>query len=109
MESLVSKKCVPCEAGGRPLENKRIAELHRQLPDWQVVADRKIRREFSFPDFASGLAFVNRVGELAEEEGHHPTILLAWGRVEVSIQTHKVEGLTDNDFILAAKVAQLEG
>ena len=107
MESLTSKKCVPCEGGVQPLEHKRIVEYHHHVADWQVVADRKIRRQFSFPDFATGLDFVNRVGALAEEEGHHPDILLSWGRVEVGLTTHAIDGLSENDFILAAKIDQL--
>jgi 4a-hydroxytetrahydrobiopterin dehydratase len=100
---------VPCNGGATPLEYKRIAELHHQIPEWQVVADRKVRREYKFPDFASGLEFVNKVGELAEEEGHHPDLLLAWGRVEVNLTTHSIDGLSENDFIMAAKIGKLQG
>lgn len=86
-----------------------LRELEQQLgPGWKVVVDHHLEKEIDFPDFATGLAFVNRVGALAEEEGHHPDLFLAWGKVRISIYTHKVDGLTRSDFILAAKIDQLE-
>jgi len=86
-----------------------LRELEGQLgPGWKVVVDHHLEKEIDFPDFATGLAFVNRVGALAEEEGHHPDLFLAWGKVRISLYTHKVDGLTRSDFILAAKIDQLE-
>jgi 4a-hydroxytetrahydrobiopterin dehydratase len=92
------------------LKGGTLAEIHRQLANpaqWNVVNEHHIVRACNFPDFKSALAFVNRVGELAEEQGHHPDILLGWGKVEITIWTHAVDGLTESDFILAAKIDQL--
>ena len=84
-----------------------MAELHKQVADWQVVNEHHLTRQFKFPDFKQALAFVNRVGELAEEQGHHPDILLAWGKAEITLWTHKIDGLTESDFIMAAKIDRL--
>jgi len=84
-----------------------LAELHKQVADWQVVNEHHLTRQFKFPDFKQALAFVNRVGELAEEQGHHPDILLAWGKAEITLWTHKIDGLTESDFIMAAKIDPL--
>ena len=84
--------------------------MHRQLPEWahwNVINEHHIARSYKFPDFRSALAFVNKVGEIAEEQWHHPDIALAWGKVDVTIWTHKIDGLTESDFILAAKIDQL--
>ena len=81
-----------------------IAPLLRQLDGWQVIDNHHLRKECRFPDFASALAFVNKVGEIAEEQNHHPNIALSWGRVDVDIWTHKINGLTESDFVLAAKI-----
>ena len=75
-----------------------------QLPHWEIVDGKKLSREFRFPDFQKGLDFVNRVGAIAEEQGHHPDILLAWGKAEITLWTHKIDGLTESDFIMAAKI-----
>ncbi len=107
---LSEQTCVPCRGGVPALKGAKLAELHRQLAEpaqWNVVNEHHIARVYKFPDFRSALAFVNRVGELAEEQGHHPDILLAWGKVEITIWTHAVDGLTESDFILAAKIDQL--
>ncbi|MDF7798549.1 4a-hydroxytetrahydrobiopterin dehydratase [Pontiellaceae bacterium B1224] len=107
-ENLNQKKCKPCETGAAPLAGSELENLINQLPDgWQVVDRHHLKKEFGFDDFRQALDFTNRVGEIAEEEGHHPTICLTWGKVEISIWTHKVNGLTENDFILAAKADQL--
>lgn len=93
-----------------PLKGANLTELHRQLADpaqWKVVDEHHIVRIFKFPDFKSALAFVNRVGEVAEQQGHHPDILLGWGKAEITTWTHAVDGLTESDFILAAKIDQL--
>ena len=75
-----------------------------QLPDWEVVSEHHLKKAFKFPDFKQALDFVNRAGAIAEEQGHHPDILLAWGKAEVTIFTHKIDGLTESDFVLAAKI-----
>jgi 4a-hydroxytetrahydrobiopterin dehydratase len=93
-----------------PLKGAKLAEFHRQLTDpaqWKVVDEHHIVRGFKFPDFKSALAFVNRVGEVAEQQGHHPDILLGWGKVEITTWTHAVDGLTESDFVLAAKIDRL--
>ncbi|MFY9645120.1 MAG: 4a-hydroxytetrahydrobiopterin dehydratase [Terriglobales bacterium] len=105
--TLAQKTCVPCRGGVPPLKGKDLSDLHRLLPDpaqWNVVNEHHIVRSYKFPDFKSALAFVNRVGAVAEEQGHHPDILLAWGKVEITLWTHKIDGLTESDFILAAKI-----
>jgi len=112
MTELAAKTCVPCRGGVPPLKGKELAEIHKQLPDWahwKVVNEHHLTRTFSFPDFNQALAFVNRVGELAEEQGHHPDILLSWGKAEVTLWTHKIDGLTESDFIMAAKIDRLRG
>jgi 4a-hydroxytetrahydrobiopterin dehydratase len=101
--SLADKTCVPCRGGVPPLKGSGIDALKNELPEWEVVREHHLRRLFKFTDFKTALAFVNRVGAIAEEQGHHPDILLAWGKVEVTIFTHKIDGLTESDFVLAAK------
>jgi len=108
MSDLAAKTCVPCRGGVPPLKGESLATLQRQLPQWQVVNEHHLTREFKFPDFRQALEFVNRVGVIAEEQGHHPNILLTWGRAEITIWTHKIDGLTESDFILAAKIDQLQ-
>lgn len=107
MSSLAAKTCVPCRGGVPPLRGQELASLSQQVPDWQVVDEHHLVRHFKFADFKQALAFVNRVGELAEGQGHHPDILLAWGKAEITLWTHKVNGLTESDFIMAAKIDQL--
>jgi 4a-hydroxytetrahydrobiopterin dehydratase len=103
--SLASEKCVPCRGGVPALKGEELAGLERQLgAGWRVVDEHHLEKEYRFPDFATALAFTNQVGAIAEEEGHHPDIALAWGRVAVTIWTHKIDGLTRSDFILAAKI-----
>jgi 4a-hydroxytetrahydrobiopterin dehydratase len=104
--SLAQKRCVPCKGGVPPLRGEELQKLSSQLPDWKVVAEHHITRTFVFPDFKTALAFVNRAGAVAEAEGHHPDLLLTWGRVDVKTYTHKIDGLTESDFILAAKIDQ---
>jgi 4a-hydroxytetrahydrobiopterin dehydratase len=108
MSGLAEKSCVPCRGGVPALKGKELEDLHRQVPDWEVVNEHHLKRMFTFPDFVSALAFVNRVGEVAEKEGHHPDIYLAWGKAEITIWTHKVDGMTESDFILAAKINKLK-
>jgi 4a-hydroxytetrahydrobiopterin dehydratase len=107
--ALADKKCVPCRGGVPPLKGKELEEIHQSVPKWTVVDKHQIRREFKFPDFQQALDFVNRVGALAEEQGHHPDIFLAWGKAEFTLWTHKVDGLTESDFIMAAKIDRMWG
>ena len=104
MSSLAAKTCVPCRGGVPPLKGKELEDLQEQVPDWKVVNEHHLNRVFKFPDFKKALDFVNRVGALAEEQGHHPDILLAWGKADITIWTHKIDGLTESDFIMAAKI-----
>ncbi len=108
MSELSAQTCEPCRGGMPPLGSAAIAELLAQLENnWQVIAEHHLRKEFAFPNFRSALTFTNLVGELAEEQGHHPDIHLAWGKVEITIWTHKIDGLHQSDFILAAKIDKL--
>lgn len=107
MTDLASKQCVPCRGGVPPLKGAELAAMSAQLPGWEVVNEHHITKSWKFPDFAAALAFVNKVGALAEEQGHHPDIFLAWGRADVTIWTHKIDGLTESDFILAAKIERI--
>jgi 4a-hydroxytetrahydrobiopterin dehydratase len=103
---LAAKHCVPCKGGVPPLKGQELQKLAAQVPDWKVVNEHHITKKFTFPDFKTALAFVNRAGAVAEAEGHHPDLLLAWGKVDVTTYTHKIDGLTESDFILAAKIDQ---
>lgn len=102
-ESLADKTCVPCKGGVPPLQRETIELLLAQLDGWQVDDGRKLTKSYRFADFAQALAFVNRVGTIAQEQAHHPDIYLAWGKVRIEIWTHKIGGLTESDFIFAAK------
>jgi len=104
--SLAEKHCVPCRGGVPPLAGAELDRLRAQLPDWQVAGGHHLERTFTFPDFRSALDFVNRAGAIAEAEGHHPDLYLAWGKVGVKTWTHKIDGLTESDFILAAKIEE---
>lgn len=108
MSELAEKTCVPCRGGVPPLGSAEIAKLHSELNnDWNVVAEHHLQKEYKFPDFRTALDFTNQVGAIAEEQGHHPDIYLAWGRVEITIWTHKIDGLHESDFILAAKIDRI--
>ena len=105
---LAAETCVPCRGGVPPLKGEELSALARELGNgWRVVEEHHLEKEFAFRDFAEALAFTNRVGALAEEEGHHPDIYLAWGKVRITIWTHKIDGLSRSDFVLAAKIDQL--
>ena len=106
-EQLADKKCVPCRGGVPPLQGDELKSLQNSVPAWTVTNDHHLSREFGFPDFQKALDFVNLVGAIAEEQGHHPDILLAWGKVGVTLWTHKIDGLTESDFIMAAKIDRL--
>ena len=108
MARLCDLKCKACRGGVEPLKGEQISPYLEQLDgNWQVEEEKRLVRTFKFPDFAKALAFVNRVGELAEAEGHHPDIYLSWGRVKITLMTHKIGGLWESDFILAAKIDML--
>ncbi len=105
MSTLASKKCTACERGTPPIGEKEQQNLLKQLQDgWRIVDGHHLQRTYRFDDFKSALDFTNRVGELAEEEGHHPNIELSYGKVGITLWTHAANGLTENDFILAAKI-----
>jgi len=109
MARLCDLSCKACRGDLPVLRGRELAEYLRQVPDWTLVEEHHISRTLKFPDFATALAFVHRVGAVAEEEGHHPNIHLSWGKVTIDLWTHKVDGLTQSDFILAAKVDRLVG
>ena len=105
---LVAKKCVPCRGGVPPLPEAVIQEFHAALDNgWLVSTAQHLEKEYRFHAFADALAFTNQVGALAEAEGHHPDVYLAWGKVKLMLWTHKIDGLTESDFIFAAKADQL--
>jgi 4a-hydroxytetrahydrobiopterin dehydratase len=107
-KDLASRACVPCRGGVPPLKGNELARLAAELGgSWRVVGEHHLEKDYAFPDFASALAFTNRIGALAEEAGHHPDLQLSWGRVGVSIYTHKIGGLAESDFVLAARIDQL--
>jgi 4a-hydroxytetrahydrobiopterin dehydratase len=104
MNELAQKECVACKGGVPPLRGKELETLAAQLGgNWRVVNEHHLEKEFRFKDFKEALAFTNRVGDLAERQGHHPDIYLAWGVVRLTIWTHKIDGLTESDFVFAAK------
>ncbi len=107
MTELAEKTCVACRGGVPPLAGGDLTNLLDQVNGWTVVRDHHVQKEFRFSDFAGALAFVNRVGAIAEEQGHHPDVYLAWGRAEIKLWTHKIDGLTESDFIMAAKIDRL--
>lgn len=108
MAELAEQKCEPCEKGGKALEGKELADMEKQLGGgWKVVNGHHVQKEFKFKDFVEALNFTNKIGAIAEEQGHHPDIYLTWGKVRVEIFTHTVNGLTKNDFILAAKFEEI--
>ncbi len=102
--ALADKACVPCRGGVPPLKGDALHALKAEVPDWEVVNEHHLRKVFRFSDFKQALDFVNRAGAVAEEQNHHPDILLAWGKAEVTIWTHKIDGLTESDFVMAAKL-----
>ena len=107
MSELASKTCVPCKGGVPPMKGGELERMMKQVPEWKAVNEHHITRTFKFPDFKQALEFVNRVGELAEQQGHHPDILLTWGKAEITMWTHKIDGLTESDLIMAAKIDKL--
>jgi 4a-hydroxytetrahydrobiopterin dehydratase len=106
MSELAARSCVPCKGGVPPLKGEEITPLLSQLEGWSVVDEHHLAKTYKFPDFVRALKFVDRVGEIAEKEWHHPDLHLAWGKVSVEIWTHKINGLTESDFVFAAKADQ---
>lgn len=105
MTELIKKQCVPCRGGIPPLTKAEAEVLLAEVPGWQLTPDGKsIRKEYQFGNFAEALQFVNEVGEIVEREDHHPDMTLGWGYVHVTFYTHKIGGLHENDFIVAAKI-----
>jgi 4a-hydroxytetrahydrobiopterin dehydratase len=108
MERLAAKSCVPCRGGVPPLSASEVEPLLRQTPGWTLAdGGARLRRGFEFRDFVEAMRFVNRVADLAEEQGHHPDIAIHWNRVDLTLWTHKIGGLHQNDFILAARINRL--
>jgi len=103
-KDLARMECVPCKGGVPALESDEIGRLADQVEGWRVVDNHHIEKTYKFDDFAQALEFVNKVGAIAEDQDHHPEIWFTWGKVRVSVHTHAVDGLTENDFILAAKI-----
>jgi len=105
MSELADKDCVPCRGGVPPLKGEALAELQRKLGNsWEVINEHHLEKVFAFKNFRDALAFTNRVGELAEQQHHHPNVAVSRGRVKVTIWTHKIDGLSESDFILAARI-----
>lgn len=107
--TLLTQKCIPCNIGTPPLTYEEIEKLRPQLKlDWEIVDDKKIQRDFSFKNFKAVIAFVNKIADLAEHEGHHPDLYIHdFKKLKVELWTHKINGLSENDFILAAKIEKL--
>lgn len=105
---LTKKKCVPCEGGVPPLNEDQVAELKKNInSDWEVIENKKIKKEYLFANYKQTIAFVNKVADLAEEEGHHPVMNVFYSKVDIELWTHSVNGLSENDFIMAAKIDSL--
>ncbi|MDR4498160.1 MAG: 4a-hydroxytetrahydrobiopterin dehydratase [Candidatus Scalindua sp.] len=107
MTQLASKQCIPCKGRIPPLKGDELKQLHKQIEKWDVVEEHHLSKTYKFPDFVKALEFVNKVGGVSEQEGHHPDIFLTWGKVRIEICTHKINGLTESDFILAAKIDEI--
>ena len=108
MSALAEKECVPCKGGVAPLKGRDLERLAAELSGgWRVVDEHHLEKEYEFRNFKTALAFTNKVGELAEAVQHHPDIYLAWGKVKLTLWTHKINGLTESDFVFAAKAEQL--
>jgi 4a-hydroxytetrahydrobiopterin dehydratase len=107
MSELAAKSCVPCRGGVAPLKGETLKTFARQLTNWEVIEEHHLSKTYKLPDFKEALQLANRIGEIAEREDHHPDIYLAWGKVRVEIWTHKINGLTESDFILAAKIDEI--
>lgn len=107
-QNLAEKECVPCKGGVPPMEGAEVARLLEELGGgWKAADGRRLEKVYTFRNFREALAFTNKIGEIAERQGHHPDINLAWGMVKVAVWTHKINGLTESDFIFAAKVEEM--
>jgi 4a-hydroxytetrahydrobiopterin dehydratase len=113
MEKLTDRKCVPCEGGVPPLKGAVLeqwkAQLDNEAPGWDLRDAKHLQKTYKFPDFATALEFANKVGAIAESEGHHPNIEFGWGFAKILLWTHAIDGLSENDFVLAAKIDGLIG
>jgi len=111
MDDLLKKKCQPCEGGVMPFDISEIHKYQKKVDGWNILEDKKknffLNKKFNFKNFAESQKFINKIGEISESEGHHPDISFGWGYAEVKITTHAIEGLSENDFILAAKIDQI--
>ena len=111
MSDLLNKKCVPCEGGVLPFDISEIHKYQKKVDGWNIIKNEKknffLNKKFNFENFSESQEFVNKVGLISEEEGHHPDILFGWGYAEIKITTHAIEGLSENDFILAEKIDQI--
>ena len=108
MGTLSQKHCIPCEGGAPPLEGEKLNEYLIQAPGWQVSDDnKKINKKFKFRDFKEAMVFVGKVADIAESEGHHPDIYISYNKVRIELWTHSIDGLSENDFILASKIDNL--
>ena len=111
MTELSNKKCIPCEGGAIPFDISEIHKYQKKVDGWDILKDKKknflLNKKFNFKNFVESQKFINKIGEISEDEGHHPDISFGWGYAEVKITTHAIEGLSENDFILAAKIDQI--
>ncbi len=107
MSGLTEKRCVPCEAGVAPLSQEEVKKLLEQTPAWQITNDQHLNRQFKFKNFKLAMAFLNKVTEISEQENHHPDIFISYGKVKIDIWTHAINALSENDFILAAKISEV--
>ncbi|MDB3888959.1 4a-hydroxytetrahydrobiopterin dehydratase [Candidatus Pelagibacter sp.] len=111
MNELLKKKCVPCEGGAIPFDTLEIHKYQKKVDGWDVIKNKRetylLEKNFKFKNFEESLNFINEVGKISETEGHHPDILFGWGFAKINITTHAIEGLSENDFILAAKIDQI--
>lgn len=104
---LAKKDCVPCKGGVPPLKGEALQDLHEQLGSgWELIEEHHLEKQYKLKDWAQAIALTNRVSEIAEEANHHPDVFLTWGKVKVTIWTHKIDGLTESDFVFAAKVEE---
>jgi 4a-hydroxytetrahydrobiopterin dehydratase len=107
VKDLADRECVPCRGGVPPLSGERVEALLREVPGWAAPGGRHLERRYRVEDFAAALALANRIGEMAERQRHHPELCLGWGYVQVKVWTHKIDGLTESDFVFAAKCDRL--
>ena len=111
MDDLLKKKCAPCEGGVIPFDTSEIHKYQKKVDGWDIIKSNKniflLEKNFKFKNFKDSQEFVNKVGKISEEEGHHPEIIFGWGYAKINITTHAIEGLSENDFILAAKIDQI--